>query len=144
MLGKAGLQHRAFEIFDWVIEQVDMYGVTSLAGLSDCYTYTTIISLAHGSREVCRRGMKYFADMRRRNVQPNVFTYTALMSVCMKANEVETVGDIYEDFCEAGFQPSVVTNKIAIEAYCRTRRWDKAYQAFARIEARVRFDRFNT
>lgn len=92
MLGKAGLQHRAFEIFDWVIDQVDNHGVTSLAGLSDCYTYTTIISLSHGSREVCRRGMKYFADMRRRNVQPNVFTYTALMSVCMKVRMWEEWG----------------------------------------------------
>lgn len=136
MLGKVGLANRAFELFDWVTSRIDQHGDKQLSGLSDTYTYTTIISLSHGSRENCRRAMQYFAQMRQHNVPGNTFTYTALMSVCMKVNEAEAALDVYRGMLDAGLQPSSITHKIAMDAFCRCERWDDAVHVFTDMQSK--------
>lgn len=135
-LGKSGLANRAFELFDWVTKQIDEAGDARLAGLSDTYTYTTIISLSYGSRENCRRGMQYFAQMRQHNVPGNTFTYTALMSVCMKVNEAEAALDVYRGMLDSGLRPSAITYKIALDAYCRCELWDDAFAVFTEMQVK--------
>ena len=79
-LAKAGAQHRATELFDYLrsLPEDD-----ALAPLADLYTYTTVISQCGGHQHL-RRALELVAEMRGRGIQCNVHTFSALMSVCVK------------------------------------------------------------
>ena len=79
-LAKAGAQHRASELFDYLRGLPED---NELLLLADLYTYTTVISQCGGHQHL-RRALELVAEMRGRGIQCNVHTYSALMSVCVK------------------------------------------------------------
>jgi len=61
----------------------------SLTHLLDIYTFTTAISVCSASQNL-RRALDLMADMRARGIACNVHTYSALMNVAIKSNEVRS------------------------------------------------------
>ena len=121
-LSKAGAQHRASELFDYLRALPDDH---ELAPLADLYTYTTVISQCGGHQHL-RRALELVAEMRGRGIQCNVHTYSALMSVCVKCNECELALDVYDQLLSEGCTANLVTYNILIDAFSRTGQWSKA------------------
>jgi pentatricopeptide repeat protein len=71
------------------------------------YTYTTMISQC-GSHQQLRRALELVAEMRSRGIDCNVHTYSALMNVCIKANELDLAQDVYKQMLEEGCSPNLV------------------------------------
>ncbi|KIY91222.1 hypothetical protein MNEG_1587 [Monoraphidium neglectum] len=119
-LSKAGLGNRAMELFDDVrrvpLDNNPCTGSRSLENsnelshLADVYTYTTAISQCSSHHQL-RRALELVSEMRARKVALNVHTYSALLNVCLKCNELDLALDIYQQarltfdhvsFCEKG------------------------------------------
>jgi pentatricopeptide repeat domain-containing protein 1 len=84
-LAKQGHAKRGVEIFDYLRALEPSH---ELSRLCDLYTYTTMISQC-GSHQQLRRALKLVAEMRSKGIACNVHTYSAIMNVCVKANELE-------------------------------------------------------
>ncbi len=90
-LSKAGADHRAVELFDWLRNLPDQH---LLRALADVYTYTAMISLCIYQPNV-DRALDLLEEMRVRGIERNVHTYTALMNVCIKCGKLSTALDIF-------------------------------------------------
>ena len=49
-----------------------------------------------GSHQQLRKALELVAEMRTRGIPCNVHTFSALMNVCIKANEPELALDVYQ------------------------------------------------
>ena len=61
------------------------------------------------------RAMDLAKEMRLRNVERNVHTYTALMNVCIKCGNCPLALDTYHHMRQDGTHPNVVTYNTLIE-----------------------------
>jgi len=91
-LSKQGQIRRAVELFDWLRGLPPDH---ELHRLCDLYTYTTMISHC-GSHQHLRRALELVAEMRSRGILCNVHTFSALMNVAIKSNELELALDIFK------------------------------------------------
>lgn len=57
--------------------------------------------------------------MRDAHVQPNVYTYNALMAACGRAGDVEALEAVWAEMVAAGLQPSVASHTVVLDAYGR-------------------------
>lgn len=140
----------AFDLFDFVVQEARYHRDERrrlnfnmqhhFETLLDTYSYTTIISLSTGSRENSRRACMYFQQMREMERAPNAYTYTAMMSIMLKVNDCEKALDYYQDLLNQGLTPTLVTNKIALDANARTDRWDEALRIWILIQRDVEPD----
>lgn len=61
-----------------------------------------------GSHQQLRRALELVAEMRSRGIDCNVHTYSALMNVCIKANELDLAQDVYKQMLDEGCSPNLV------------------------------------
>lgn len=69
-----------------------------------------------------------------RNLQ---HTYSALMNVCIKANELELAQDVYRQMIEEGCVPNLVTYNILIDVYVKKGQWEEAVTILGTLERQV-------
>ncbi|PNH03703.1 hypothetical protein TSOC_010226 [Tetrabaena socialis] len=75
-LSRLGKDRRAMELFDWLRSANER---SPLRVLCDVYSYTATISLCIYSQDV-DRAMELMNEMRQRNIERNVHTFTALLN----------------------------------------------------------------
>lgn len=92
---------------------------------------------ACGSHQQLRRALELVAEMKSRGISCNVHTYSALMNVAIKSNEVELAQDIFKQMMSEGCQPNLVTYNTLIDVYVKTGRWQQAMQLLDSMEAQV-------
>ncbi|KAF6259499.1 hypothetical protein COO60DRAFT_1700790 [Scenedesmus sp. NREL 46B-D3] len=101
-LGRAGLFKRSVELFDFLRRQ----NSPEYTHLLDIYTYTTAIAVCSASQQL-QRALDLMAEMRARGITCNVHTYSALMNVCIKCNEVGLVQQVYKQMIQEGCTPNL-------------------------------------
>jgi pentatricopeptide repeat domain-containing protein 1 len=67
--------------------------------------------------------MELVAEMRSRAISLNVHTYSALLNVCLKANELDLALDVYARMLAEGVTPNLVTFNTLLDIYNKTGRW---------------------
>eukprot|EP00891_Asterochloris_glomerata_P006084 jgi/Astpho2/6084/Aster-04031 len=84
-LGKSGLSHRAFQLFDWLIALPEGH---MCQGICDVYVYTAMISNCVAQQDM-QRALSLSEQMRSKSLERNVHTYSALMNVCIKSGQLQ-------------------------------------------------------
>lgn len=90
-----------------------------------------------GSHQQLRRALELVAEMRSKGIECNVHTYSALMNVCIKANELELAQDVYKQMLDEGCTPNLVTYNILIDVYVKKGQWEEAVKVLDTIEKQV-------
>jgi pentatricopeptide repeat domain-containing protein 1 len=62
---------------------------------------------------------------------------SALMNVCIKANEVELALDVYQQMLSEGCIPNLVTYNILVDVYARAGRWKDAVDVLNQLFSQV-------
>ena len=75
--------------------------------------------------------------MRGRGIPCNVHTYSALMNVCIKANELDLALDVYKQLLAEGCAPNLVTYNTLIDVYGKTTQWEEAVKVLDALEQQV-------
>eukprot|EP00803_Ostreobium_quekettii_P002863 evm.model.scf_2500.1 EVM.evm.TU.scf_2500.1 scf_2500:7276-10483(-) len=87
-----------------------------------------------GSHQQLRRALELVAEMRSRGIRCNVRTFTALMNVCIKANEMDLALDVYHQMLREGCTPNLVTYNTLIDIYGKTGQWAKAIEVLDTLD----------
>lgn len=90
-----------------------------------------------GSQQYLRRGLELVAEMKSRGITLNVHTYSALMNVCVKANELDLARDIFTQMRDEGCQPNLVTYNILIDVHVKKGNWREAVSVLDSLEQEV-------
>ena len=133
-LSKAGLTHRAAELFDWLRKLETGHPLHSLC---DVYTYTAMISMCIYQQAV-DRAMELAQEMRERGVERNVHTYTALMNVCIKCGKCQLALETYQQMRADGCTANVVTYNTLIDVYGKMQQWEQAVRILTLMKSEVR------
>ena len=83
------------------------------------------------------RAMELANEMRLRNIERNVHTYTALMNVCIKCGKCPLALDTYHHMRQDGCLPNVVTYNTLIDVYGKMGQWDHAVKVLSTMKAEV-------
>lgn len=83
------------------------------------------------------RAMELANEMRLRNIERNVHTYTALMNVCIKCGKCPLALDTYHHMRQDGCLPNVVTYNTLIDVYGKMGQWDQAVKVLSTMKAEV-------
>lgn len=83
------------------------------------------------------RALELVAEMRGRGIPCNVHTYSALMNVCIKANELDLALDVYKQLLAEGCAPNLVTYNTLIDVYGKTTQWEEAVKVLDALEQQV-------
>ena len=75
--------------------------------------------------------------MRSRGIECNVHTYSALMNVCIKANELDLALDVYKQMLEEGCSPNLVTYNTLIDVLVKKGLWEEALKILDTLEKQV-------
>eukprot|EP00775_Hariotina_reticulata_P007913 gene7913-8109_t len=75
------------------------------------------------SHQQLRRALELVAEMRSRAIPLNVHTYSALLNVCLKANELDLSLDVYAQMLAEGCTPNLVTYNTLLDIYNKAGRW---------------------
>ena len=70
------------------------------------------------------RAMDLANEMRNRNIERNVHTYTALMNVCIKCQKCPLALETYNRMRKDGCMPNVVTYNTLIDVYGKLGQWE--------------------
>jgi pentatricopeptide repeat domain-containing protein 1 len=84
-----------------------------------------------------QRALDLMAEMRARGITCNVHTYSALMNVCIKCNEVGLVQQVYKQMIQEGCTPNLVTYNTLIDLYVKTGQWQEAIKLLDKLEEEV-------
>eukprot|EP00803_Ostreobium_quekettii_P008666 evm.model.scf_2275.1 EVM.evm.TU.scf_2275.1 scf_2275:4097-7404(+) len=87
-----------------------------------------------GSHQQLRRALELVAEMRSRGIRCNVRTFTALMNVCIKANEMDLALDVYHQMLREGCTPNLVTYNTLIDIYGKTGQWARAIEVLDTLD----------
>ena len=90
-----------------------------------------------GSQQFLRRGLELVAEMKGRGITLNVHTYSALMNVCVKANELDLARDVFCQMRDEGCQPNLVTYNILIDVHVKKGNWQEAVNVLDSLEQEV-------
>lgn len=82
--------------------------------------------------------MELVAEMRSRAIPLNVHTYSALLNVCLKANELDLSLDVYTRMLAEGVTPNLVTYNTLLDIYNKTGRWMDALNVLDLLQHQVR------
>ena len=78
------------------------------------------------------------AEMRARNIERNVHTYTALMNVCIKCGRCPVALDTYHHMRSDGCMPNVVTYNTLVDVYGKMGQWEMAVKVLSMMKSEVR------
>ena len=76
-------------------------------------------------------------EMRTRNIERNVHTYTALMNVCIKCGRCPVALDTYHHMRSDGCMPNVVTYNTLIDVYGKMGQWELAVKVLTMMKSEV-------
>jgi pentatricopeptide repeat domain-containing protein 1 len=66
-----------------------------------------------------------------------VHTYSALMNVCIKANELGLALDVFNQLLREGCTPNLVTFNTLIDVYGKTGQWEEAVKVLDALQSQV-------
>jgi pentatricopeptide repeat protein len=75
--------------------------------------------------------------MRSRGIQVNNHTYSALLNICVKTNELDLALDVFQQLLAEGLTPNIVTYNILLEVYAKQGMWQQAVQTLSMIQTQV-------
>lgn len=81
--------------------------------------------------------MELVAEMRSRAIPLNVHTYSALLNVCLKANELDLSLDVYARMLAEGVTPNLVTFNTLLDIFNKTGRWMDALKVLELLHHQV-------
>lgn len=84
-----------------------------------------------------RHAMELVAEMRSKAITLNVHTYSALLNVCLKANELDLSLDVYGRMLAEGVTPNLVTYNTLLDIYNKTGRWRDALNVLELLQHQV-------
>lgn len=132
-LGRKGKSSEAFQIFDWLRTLDPSH---ELYHLLDVFTYTTMIAQC-GTQGRLPWAFEFLEEMKRRNVQCNVHTYTALMHVYTKTDRIDLAMGIPHLMKQDGCKPNLVTFNTLINLFRKTGEWKKAVEIIEMLDELV-------
>lgn len=89
------------------------------------------------SHHQLRRALELVAEMRSRAVPLNVHTYSALLYVCLKANELDLSLDVYTQMLQEGCTPNLVTYNTLLDIYNKMGHWMDALNVLELLQHQV-------
>jgi len=97
----------------------------------DLVSYNTVIS-ALADAKMTQEAFGIFASMKKAGLEPNRYTYTALVKVCKLSSEM---GTILNDMRKRNVQPNVVTYNAMIKTLCQQSQWHDARELIHEMES---------
>ena len=116
LLGKSGQPDRARQLFDEMVEE----GCEPTSEL-----YTALLS-AYCRNNQIDEAFSILNQMKTLpRCQPDVFTYSTLLKVCVDATRFELVESLYEEMAERLISPNTVTQNIVLNGYGKAGKFDQ-------------------
>lgn len=116
LLGKSGQPHRAHQLFDTMVEE----GCEPTSEL-----YTALLA------SYCRSNLidEAFSILNKMKTlprcQPDVFTYSTLLKVCVDVSRFELVESLYKEMDERSITPNTVTQNIVLSGYGKAGKYEQ-------------------
>ncbi|XP_014506945.1 pentatricopeptide repeat-containing protein At3g06430, chloroplastic [Vigna radiata var. radiata] len=116
LLGKSGQPHRAHQLFTTMIEE----------GLEPTPHLYTALLAAYCRSSLIDEAFSVLNEMKRLPLcQPDVFTYSTLIKVCVDAFKFDLVELLYEEMAERSITPNTVTQNIVLGGYGKAGKFDR-------------------
>ncbi|KAJ7980465.1 putative Pentatricopeptide repeat-containing protein [Quillaja saponaria] len=116
LLGKSGQPHRAHQLFNTMLEE----GCEPTAEL-----YTALLA-AYCRSNLIDEAFSTLNEMKNLpRCQPDVFTYSTLIKVCVDHSRFELLELLYEEMAERSIIPNTVTQNIVLSGYGKAGKFDQ-------------------
>ncbi|KAK2358461.1 Pentatricopeptide repeat (PPR) superfamily protein [Trifolium repens] len=116
LLGKSGQPHRARQLFNTMIQE----GCDPTPEL-----YTALLG-AYCRSNMIDEALSILNEMKNHPLcQPDVFTYSTLIKVCVDACKFELVELLYEEMAQRSIMPNTVTQNIVLNGYGKAGMFDE-------------------
>ncbi|KAK7347991.1 hypothetical protein VNO80_22537 [Phaseolus coccineus] len=116
LLGKSGQPHRAHQLFTTMIEE----------GLEPTPHLYTALLAAYCRSNLIDEAFSVLNEMKKLPLcQPDVFTYSTLIKVCVDAFKFDLVELLYEEMAERSVTPNTVTQNIVLGGYGKAGKFDQ-------------------
>ncbi|KAK8471020.1 hypothetical protein PHAVU_003G120600 [Phaseolus vulgaris] len=116
LLGKSGQPHRAHQLFTTMIEE----------GLEPTPHLYTALLAAYCRSNLIDEAFSILNEMKKLPLcQPDVFTYSTLIKVCVDAFKFDLVELLYEEMAERSVTPNTVTQNIVLGGYGKAGKFDQ-------------------
>ncbi|KAG4929459.1 hypothetical protein AAZX31_17G038300 [Glycine max] len=116
LLGKSGQPHRAHQLFTTMIEE----------GLEPTPELYTALLAAYCRSNMIDEAFSVLNEMKKLpRCQPDVFTYSTLIKVCVDAFKFDLVELLYEEMAERSIMPNTVTQNIVLGGYGKAGMFDQ-------------------
>lgn len=116
LLGKSGQPQRARQLFDTMIEE----------GLEPTSELYTALLAAYCRSNLLDEAFSILTKMKGLPLcQPDVFTYSTLIKVCIDASQFDLVESLYKEMDERGILPNTVTQNIVLSGYGKAGKYDQ-------------------
>lgn len=116
LLGKSGQPHRAHQLFTTMIEE----------GLEPTPELYTALLAAYCRSNMIDEAFSVLNEMKKLPLcQPDVFTYSTLIKVCVDAFKFDLVELLYEEMAERSIMPNTVTQNIVLGGYGKAGMFDQ-------------------
>ncbi|XP_021822436.1 pentatricopeptide repeat-containing protein At3g06430, chloroplastic [Prunus avium] len=116
LLGRCGQPHRARQLFDAMVEE----------GCEPTLELYTALLTAYCRNNLIDEAFSILNQMKTLpHCQPDVFTYSTLIKVCIDALKFELVESLYEEMAERLITPNTVTQNIVLSGYGKAGKYDQ-------------------
>ena len=116
LLGKSGQPLRAQQLFDTMVEEGCEPTTELYTALLASYCRSNLIDEAFSILNQMKTVPR---------CQPDVFTYSTLLKVCVDASQFELVESLYEEMDERSINPNTVTQNIVLSGYGKAGKFDQ-------------------
>ncbi|KAK7264778.1 hypothetical protein RJT34_32388 [Clitoria ternatea] len=116
LLGKSGQPHRAHQLFTTMIQE----------GLDPTPELYTALLAAYCRSKLIDEAFSILNEMKELPLcQPDVFTYSTLIKVCVDAFKFDLVELLYDEMTERSIMPNTVTQNIVLSGYGKAGKFDQ-------------------
>jgi pentatricopeptide repeat protein len=116
LLGKSGQPHRARQLFNTMIQE----------GCDPTPELYTALLAAYCRSNMIDEALSILNEMKNHPLcQPDVFTYSTLIKVCVDACKFELVELLYEEMAQRSIMPNTVTQNIVLNGYGKAGMFDE-------------------
>ncbi|XP_022741310.1 putative pentatricopeptide repeat-containing protein At2g01510 isoform X1 [Durio zibethinus] len=119
---KSGDLLRARQIFDTMLDRTAV-------------SWTILIG-AYSQKNQFREAFKLFAEMRRRDTEPDYVTFATLLSGCNDAEVDKELIQVHACLLKLGYQSSLIICNSLVDSYCKTNHLDFACRVFIDMRER--------
>ncbi|KAK1292235.1 Pentatricopeptide repeat-containing protein [Acorus calamus] len=125
LLGRSGQPDRARELFDAMVEEGGCGPTTEL--------YTALLS-GYCRNNLLDEAFSVLAEMKNHPVcQPDVFTYSSLIKLCVDTSNFDRVDQLFEEMSERLIVPNTVTHNIILSGYGKAGFFDKMEEVLVKM-----------